>query len=114
MGTIESSQPTSKSSWDSQDFVGISMVLKMSHFRKSTGPRRVKEMDTPNNWLIYHIHLTFSRCDVHKFVLWRTPNASYFGSNITIQEIWYNSKVSDINTNYIHITVEFYHLWPHH
>ena len=42
MGTIECSQPTSKSSWDSQDFGDISMVLKMAHFRKSTGPRWVK------------------------------------------------------------------------
>ena len=41
MGTIECSQPTSKSSWDSQDFGDISMVLKMAHFRKSTGPRWV-------------------------------------------------------------------------
>ena len=42
MGTIECSQPASKSSWDSQDFGDISMVLKMAHFRKSTGPRWVK------------------------------------------------------------------------
>ena len=42
MGTIECSQPTSKSSWDSQDFGDISMVLKMAHFRKSTGPQWVK------------------------------------------------------------------------
>ena len=41
MGTNECSQPASKSSWDSQDFGDISMVLKMAHFRKSTGPRRV-------------------------------------------------------------------------
>ena len=41
MGTIECSQPASKSSWDSQNFGDISMVLKMAHFRKSTGPRRV-------------------------------------------------------------------------
>ena len=41
MGTIECSQPASKSSWDSQDFGDISMVLKMAHFRKSTGPRWV-------------------------------------------------------------------------
>ena len=43
MGTIECSQPASKSSWDSQDFGDISMVLKMAHFRKSTGPRWVKQ-----------------------------------------------------------------------
>ena len=41
MGTNECSQPASKSSWDSQDFGDISMVLKMAHFRKSTGPRWV-------------------------------------------------------------------------
>ena len=39
MDTIECSQPASKSSWDSQDFGDISMVLKMAHFRKSTGLR---------------------------------------------------------------------------
>ena len=43
MGTNECSQPASKSSWDSQDFGDISMVLKMDHFRKSTGPRWVNE-----------------------------------------------------------------------
>ena len=32
MGTIECSQPASKSSWDSQDFGDISMVLKMARF----------------------------------------------------------------------------------
>ena len=42
MDTNECSQPASKSSWDSQDFGDISMVLKMAHFRKSTGPRWVK------------------------------------------------------------------------
>ena len=42
MRTIECSQPASKSSWDSQDFGDVSMVLKMTHFRKSTGPRWVK------------------------------------------------------------------------
>ena len=42
MGTIECSQPASKSTRHSQDFDDISMVLKMAHFRKSTGPRWVK------------------------------------------------------------------------
>ena len=42
MGTIECSQPASKSSWYSQDFGDISMVLKMAHLRTSTGPRWVK------------------------------------------------------------------------
>ena len=41
MGTIECSQPASKSSWDSQDFGDISTVLKMAHFRKSTRPQWV-------------------------------------------------------------------------
>ena len=43
MGTIECSQPASKSSWDSQDFGDISMVLKMAYFRKSPGPRWVND-----------------------------------------------------------------------
>ena len=42
MGTNECLQPASKSSWDNQDFGDISMVLKMAHFRKSTGPQWVK------------------------------------------------------------------------
>ena len=33
MGTNECSQPASKSSWDSQDFGDISMVLKIANFR---------------------------------------------------------------------------------
>ena len=48
MGTNEFSQPASKSSWDSQDFSDISMGLKMAHFRKSTGPRWVKQTNTHN------------------------------------------------------------------
>ena len=59
MGTNECSQPASKSSWDSQDFDDISMVLKMAHFRKSTGPRWVKtnfqnvDQYTGRMWLIH-------------------------------------------------------------
>ena len=34
MVTNECSQPASKSSWDSQDFGDVSMVLKKAHFRK--------------------------------------------------------------------------------
>ena len=41
MGTNECSQPASKSSWNSQDFGDISMVLKMADFRKSIGPQWV-------------------------------------------------------------------------
>ena len=37
MGTIECSQPASKSSWDSQDFGDISMVLKMPIFASPPG-----------------------------------------------------------------------------
>ena len=42
MGTNERLQPASKSSWDSQDFGDVNMMLKMAHFHKSTGPRWVK------------------------------------------------------------------------
>ena len=47
MGTNECSQPASKSSWDSQDFGDVSMVLKMAHFRKSTRPQWVKQGIVP-------------------------------------------------------------------
>ena len=42
MGTNEYSQPDSKSSWDSQDFGDVNMVLKMAHFHKSSRPQWVK------------------------------------------------------------------------
>ena len=42
MDTNECSQPASKSSWDSQDFGDVNMVLKMLHFHKSSRPQWVK------------------------------------------------------------------------
>ena len=41
MGTNECLQPASKSSWDSQDFGDVNMVLKVVHFHKSTRPQWV-------------------------------------------------------------------------
>ena len=41
MGINECSKPASKSSWDSQDFGDVNMVLKMVHFRKSSRPQWV-------------------------------------------------------------------------
>ena len=41
MGTKEYSQPASKSSWDSQDFGDVNMVVKMAHFHKSSRPQWV-------------------------------------------------------------------------
>ena len=41
MGTNEYSQPASKSSWDSQDFGDVNMVLKMAHCHKSSRPQWV-------------------------------------------------------------------------
>ena len=49
MGTNECSQPASKSSWDSQDFGDVNMVLKMVHFHKSSRPQWVNEHFT-NYW----------------------------------------------------------------
>ena len=42
MGTNEYSQPASKSSWDSQDFGDVNMVVKRAHFHKSSRPQWVK------------------------------------------------------------------------
>ena len=41
MGTNDCSQPASKSSWDSQDFGDVNMVLKMAHLHKSSRPQWV-------------------------------------------------------------------------
>ena len=46
MGINECSKPASKSSWDSQDFGDVNMVLKMVHFRKSSRPQWVKSPKT--------------------------------------------------------------------
>ena len=44
MGINECSKPASKSSWDSQDFGDVNMVLKMVHFRKSSRPQWVNAL----------------------------------------------------------------------
>ena len=45
MGTNECSQPASKSSWDSQDFGDVNMVLKKAHFHKSSRPQWFKRLN---------------------------------------------------------------------
>ena len=56
MGTNECSQPASKSSWDSQDFGDVNMVLKMVHFHKSSRPQWVnKALPTIDGMLIKHV-----------------------------------------------------------
>ena len=61
MDTNECSKPASKSSWDSQDFGDVNMVLKMVHFHKSSRPQWVNYIDinyiciNKKNWLfIWH------------------------------------------------------------
>ena len=49
MGTNECSQPAPKSSWDSQDFGDVSMVLKMVHFCKSTSHNELNITDINQN-----------------------------------------------------------------
>ena len=51
MGTNVYSQPASKSSWDSQNFGDVNMVLKMAHFHKSFRPQ----------WVNHHKHLGITR-----------------------------------------------------
>ena len=48
MGTNEYSQPASKSSWDSQDFGDVNMVVKMAHFHKSSRPQWVNDDTRPS------------------------------------------------------------------
>ena len=56
MGTNECSQPASKSSWDSQDFGDVNMVLKMVHFQKSSRPQWVKTL--------YYIYNDNDKCRI--------------------------------------------------
>ena len=42
MGTNEYSQPASKSSWDSQDFGDVNMVLKWPIFKSPPGHNELK------------------------------------------------------------------------
>ena len=55
MGTNECSQPASKSSWDSQDFGDVNMVLKMLHFHKSSRPQWVKPQEQISAKFLFEI-----------------------------------------------------------
>ena len=46
MGTNEYSQPASKSSWDSQDFGDVNMVLKWSIFTSPLGHNELSNVFT--------------------------------------------------------------------
>ena len=63
MDTNECSQPASKSSWDSQDFDDVNMVLKMVHFHKSSRPQWVKvaEDDIAFKLAIFKKNIAFER-----------------------------------------------------
>ena len=58
MGTNEYSQPASKSSWDSQDFGDVNMVVKMAHFHKSSRPQWVNIVRL---WEFTYVMLQFKR-----------------------------------------------------
>ena len=47
MGTNEYSQPAYKSSWDSQDFGDVNMLVNMAHFHKSSRPQWVNGLHIP-------------------------------------------------------------------
>ena len=55
MGTNECSQPASKSSWESQDFGDVNMVLKMVHFHKSSRPQWVNHVTIHLNFTYFSI-----------------------------------------------------------
>ena len=54
MGTNEYSQPASKSSWDSQDFGDVNMVVKMAHFHKSSRPQWVNKQKEKCHHGLWH------------------------------------------------------------
>ena len=51
MGTIECSQPASQSSWDSQDFGDISMLLKWPIFASPPGHDELKAPPVDVNYI---------------------------------------------------------------
>ena len=58
MGTNEYSQPASKSSWDSQDFGDVNMVVKMAHFHKSSRPQWVNQKyGRESGWSFFDLNL---------------------------------------------------------
>ena len=56
MGTNECSQPTSKSSWDSQDFGDVSMVLKWPSFASPPGHNELNTF----NIIVFYLHFHWS------------------------------------------------------
>ena len=76
MGTNEYSQPASKSSWDSQDFGDVNMVLKMAHFHESSRPQWVNSSNTRFTIVILMILLTMlhnTRKTYGEFLLYIWP-----------------------------------------
>ena len=71
MGTNEYSQPASKSSWDSQDFGDVNMVVKMAHFHKSSRPQWVKWDSNRNSCIFLSKNMVRKsrRAHVRHFVL---------------------------------------------
>ena len=57
MGTNEYSQPASKSSWDSQDFGDVNMVVKMAHFYKSSRPQWVNQKYGRSRMIVFWLKL---------------------------------------------------------
>ena len=67
MGTIECSQPASKSSWDSQDFGDIIMVLKMAHGTSPPGhDELIEQSDTKKRSLYAAISFVYDVLEKYK------------------------------------------------
>ena len=64
MGINECSKPASKSSWDSQDFGDVNMVLKMVHFRKSSRPQWVNHVLNERDVNLIHVQYHLLICHV--------------------------------------------------
>ena len=78
MGTNECSQPASKSSWDSQDFGDVNMVLKMVHFHKSSRPQWVNHMmiDTHRKFTCWP-HVGPMNLAIWEYFRWQAGSALY-------------------------------------
>ena len=57
MGINECSKPASKSSWDSQDFGDVNMVLKMSIFASPLGHNELIKIWPELGWSFFGLNL---------------------------------------------------------
>ena len=96
MGTNEYSQPASKSSWDSQDFGDVNMVVKMAHFG---GPLGHNELSKTK----YVININHRLCHAILLISW-TKDYQNQGPH----DLWFDSHVVPKRSHCFSYIVKWY------